>query len=64
MGFKFYVCFRYSEKKDFLESFSGFRPSALCNVVYKMVTKVIAERIKPKLSKFISKEQFGFLSNR
>ena len=29
-----------------------------------MVTKIIAERINPMLSKYISKEQFGFLDNK
>lgn len=50
-------------KKDNPESFSNFRPVALCNLVYKLVTKIIADRLKPLLSKFISKEQFGFFDN-
>ena len=51
-------------KKDIPESFPKFRLISLCNVVYKMVTKMIVERIKPKLVEVISREQFGFLSNR
>ena len=51
-------------KKDSPNTFSYFRPIYLCNLVYKLVTKIKAERINPFLSKFISVEQFGFLSNR
>ena len=51
-------------KKDSPESFSNFRPIALCNLVYKIVTKVIADRMKPKLCETISKEQFSFLAKR
>ena len=41
-------------------SFKDFRPIVLCNRVYKAITKIIANRLKPMLSKFLSKEQFGF----
>ena len=51
-------------KKDSPETFSYFRPITLCNLVYKLVTKIIADRLNPMLSKYISKEQFGFLDNR
>jgi hypothetical protein len=47
-----------------LTSFGGFRPIALCNLVYKIITKIIAARIKTSLSVGISKEQFGFLEGR
>ena len=51
-------------KKDYPKSFSDYRAIDLCNLVYKMATKIIAERLKPKISEFISKEQFVFLTNR
>ena len=51
-------------KKDYPKSFSDYRAIDLCNLVYKMATKIIAERLKPKISEFISKEQFVFLANK
>jgi hypothetical protein len=45
-------------------SFGGFRPIALCNLTYKIITKIIVARIKSSLSFEISKEQFGFLEGR
>jgi hypothetical protein len=46
------------------DTFNDFRPIALCNFVYKVISKVIATRIKDTLAKFISTEQFGFLKDR
>ena len=45
-------------------TFKDFRPIALCNIIYKISSKIIANRIKPTLSKFISLEQYGFLKGR
>jgi len=37
---------------------------SLCNLCYKLISKVIANRIKPILSQNLSEEQLGFLEGR
>jgi hypothetical protein len=51
-------------KKDYPESFDGFRPISLCNCLYKIIAKVIATRLKPILSEYVSAEQFGFFKGK
>ena len=51
-------------KKDSPKYFYDYLVIHICNLVYNMVTKIIANKLKPKLSEFISKEQFVFLDNR
>jgi len=45
-------------------SFVNYRPISLYNLCYKLISKIIATRIKPILSCFLSKEQLGFLKGR
>jgi hypothetical protein len=45
-------------------TFGDYRPIALCNLCYKLISKVIANRIKPVLSRELSSEQLGFLKGR
>ena len=41
-------------KVNNLESMTEFRPISLCNVIYKILSKVIANRLKPILNSIIS----------
>lgn len=45
------------------KSFYEFRPIAVCNFAYKVISKIIALRIKDKLALCISRDHFGFLNN-
>lgn len=51
-------------KVDNPELPSQFRPIGLCNVAYKIVTKVIINRIKPLLPMLISNTQASFVPGR
>lgn len=51
-------------KKTEPESPNNFRPIALFNTIYKIYSKILANRIKYILAKIISKEQIGFVPGR
>ncbi|XP_021807878.1 uncharacterized protein LOC110751684 [Prunus avium] len=51
-------------KVDSLETVNHYRPISLCNVSYKVITKILVNRLKPILSNCISKNQGAFAPGR
>ena len=51
-------------KVDNLEQWRHFRPISLCNVTYKLITKVIANRLKPFIGKLVSPMRSSFVKGR
>ena len=46
------------------ELMKQFRPISLCNVVFKIITKVLTNKIKPYMDHLVSTNQCSFISNR
>lgn len=51
-------------KSDNANNLKNFRLIGLCNTIYKIVTKIIANRLKPFLKDLISPFQSSFIKGR
>ena len=51
-------------KEKEAHSFERFRPISLCNIGYKLITKIIANRLKYILPHLIPENQGGFVKGR
>jgi hypothetical protein len=51
-------------KTDCPNNFKEFRPISLCNTVYKLITKIIVNRLRPFLTQIIGPYQSSFLPGR
>lgn len=51
-------------KVNNLSKVGEYRPISLCNVIYKIITKVLANRLKIILPKIISSNQSAFVPDR
>ena len=51
-------------KVNSLESVDQFRPISLCNFAYKIISKILVNRIKPMMGILITQNQAAFIKGR
>lgn len=49
---------------DQLESIRDLRPISLCNVLYKIIAKILTLRLQPYMDAIIGEEQNSFIKGR
>jgi hypothetical protein len=56
-----YLTITLIPKEKVAKTLDRYIPIALCNVVYKIISKVIENRLKPLLYTLVSQEKEGFM---
>jgi hypothetical protein len=51
-------------KENEAKTMDRYKPIALCNVIYKIISKVVANRLKPLLPSMISQQKAVFMEGR
>ncbi|XP_042029874.1 uncharacterized protein LOC121776772 [Salvia splendens] len=51
-------------KKPIPESWGDYRPISLCNVINKVITKILSKRLAPLLPRVVASNQSGFVKGR
>ena len=51
-------------KQENSNTLVGFRPISLCNVIYKILSTIMVNRLKPLLPRLIAPKQTGFVKGR
>ncbi|KAL0392778.1 UNVERIFIED_CONTAM: hypothetical protein Sradi_2500600 [Sesamum radiatum] len=51
-------------KSEHSPSVADYRPISCCNVIYKVITKIIADRLSPALGQLIDSSQAAFVGGR
>ncbi|KAK4409480.1 hypothetical protein Sango_0021000 [Sesamum angolense] len=51
-------------KSEHSHSVADYRPISCCNVIYKVITKIIADRLSPALEQLIDRSQAAFIGGR
>ena len=52
------------QKNLFPDNVNQFRPTSLCNVIYKVISKILVNRLKPLMDQLVTPYQNAFIKGR